>query len=196
MYKLFAVLLMSNFALGHYGHEDSSSDESDSGSCEGHDSGPWSGEHHHSGERHKKETDFEKLARLVISSGKLLRNICKQSKFSRTKMMAGQDFYSLKYNLGEYSEQNFTVKIQHRVIQVTADSPGKETFKDLRILPDFVNVANANWYFDNGVLLVLIPYKNALKTEVALGCDNVNETIISVPKTINSENDLRFLGNI
>ncbi|XP_068630598.1 uncharacterized protein [Battus philenor] len=244
MYSFIAVLLLFNFASGHFWHDhqgfghhhggwgehggggwggqdgggwgwggfdfsngdghdhgrwsgqdDGSWGGHDHGDCSGHDHGS-SGGHRRWWHNHHQENDFDRLARCVISADKLLLNTCRQSPFSRTRMFIGVDFFSLKYNLAEYSEEGIMVKIKHRVIYVTADAAGQETYKDLRILPDFLNVANANWYFEHGVLVVLIPYKNPPKTEVALSCNDVSETVIDVPKSANSDNDLRFLGSV
>ncbi|CAK1602537.1 unnamed protein product [Parnassius mnemosyne] len=181
MFRLITFLLFVNFASCFWHHEHNH--------CyggHGHHRHSW---HHH----HNDDNDFESLAQCVISADNLLKTSCTKSVHNRTRVYQGLDFYVLKYYLQEFTENSINVVIKHRVIYVTAQENGIVTFKDLRILPDSVKTTDATWYFEDGLLRVLLPYKNPLKSEVILTCGDTDQTIINVPKLKNDRDELRFL---
>ncbi|CAH2050933.1 unnamed protein product, partial [Iphiclides podalirius] len=140
--------------------------------------------HHRHRPSHRRShvSDFDRLSQLLAEADQILKAGCTQSLSRATREFIGLDFYSLKYNLDGFRKPVISINVKNRVVYVKATRRGKRDFEDLRILPHFVDVKSANWFFENGVLIVLFPYKNKLKTEVALGCEKIVKRKIVVPK--------------
>lgn len=54
-------------------------------------------------------------------------------------------------------------------------------FKDVRLLPDILNLEEAKWSFESKLLKIFIPYKIAFGTNTVKDCGTLNRNIINVP---------------
>ncbi|CAH2050934.1 unnamed protein product, partial [Iphiclides podalirius] len=153
MYRLFACALLLNLVAGHFWHHDHNH------GCGGHDHGHgrWG---HHWGRHHQEVSDYDRLSQCLGAVDQIMKTSCAQSPYSRTKEFVGTEFYSLKYSLQEFPQDSISVKVKNRAVYVTATQPGIPDFKDLRVLPHFVDVSRANWFVEDSLLTVLFPYKN------------------------------------
>lgn len=103
------------------------------------------------------------------------------------------DSYNLKYSLKEYSEDNVTIKVQHRVMYLKAVKSHVTVFKDIRILPTIVDAKTGQYFKQDDDIVIQFSYKTNLKIENVVTCNNdINDDILNLTKVMISDEDLRI----
>ncbi|CAK1540363.1 unnamed protein product [Leptosia nina] len=164
----------------HSSEENSSgSSEGDSSDSSGSDSSESCEEDHNTFNKANKNTiDFESLARKIIDTDEAYYNSCNQNK-NNVQEIYSIDSYMLIYSVPGVISANVNVQIRHRVINVVASSTGNN-FKDVRMLSDILNPAEARWYTESGTIKVLIPYKIRFDQLMTTRCEMVKKDLINV----------------
>ncbi|XP_041981269.1 uncharacterized protein LOC121734733 isoform X3 [Aricia agestis] len=126
---------------------------------------------------------FEDIGKSMILIDKALKKFCDENNMNITSELHGQDNYILKYQLPEFTNSDFEIKVMNRLIYTTAESKGGnvKAFKDLRILPATIDTSQASWVFEHKTLKVYFPYKTNSRNEKVLYCDDVDEAVKKVP---------------
>nr|NP_001298971.1 uncharacterized protein LOC106124098 precursor [Papilio xuthus]BAM18786.1 unknown secreted protein [Papilio xuthus] len=141
------------------------------------------------------EKVFQDISSTVIDIDRKYQAVCNSSN-QQISENYGVDTYTLKYLLKEYSEDNVTIKLQHRVMYLKAEKSHVSVFKDIRILPRVVDAKTGQYFKQDEDLLVQFSYKTNPKTENVLTCgDDINEEIQKLTKVAITEEDLRIGNN-
>ncbi|CAH2050930.1 unnamed protein product, partial [Iphiclides podalirius] len=112
-------------------------------------------------------TVFLELSSSVISADQDYQTACDPNYVSE---YYGLDFYTLRYLLPDYIDENIVVKTRHRVLYVSARNSTR-VFNDIKILPRVVDARSGQWFKDNAELNILFNYRTPPKTETVLTCD-------------------------
>lgn len=140
----------------------------------------------------KFEKLFDKVSRNVILADREVHHGCGATTTNPIHELVGSDSYVLKYTLPEFTGATFNIRIKHRVIYFYAYKANGLSFRDVRILPQIVRTQDAQWFMEDGIVNVLFNYKSPIKTATAKLCrEYVDEAILSVPMTAESEDNLR-----
>lgn len=135
--------------------------------------------------RNLPENDLSNIGQKLIDLEESLQSYCKNNGNHSVTEVYGSDNYILKYDIPEYEHSNITITIYARLLEVNAeklDKDGKkEVFKDMRLLPDILNLEEAKWNFESKLLKIFIPYKILFVTNTDKDCGTLNRNIINVP---------------
>ncbi|XP_014364965.2 uncharacterized protein LOC106716051 [Papilio machaon] len=181
MYKLFFLFLLFVAVDSNRCHKD--------GSCR----------HRHNQHRPGRynnrhfEKIFQDISWSVINMDRKYQAVCSNSSEQQIREYYGADTYTLKYFLKEYSEDNVTIKVQHRVMYLKAENNNVTVFKDIRILPRIVDAKTGQYFKQDDDLLIQFAYITNPKTENVVTCSgDINEEIQKLVKVAISEEDLRM----
>ncbi|XP_041981268.1 uncharacterized protein LOC121734733 isoform X1 [Aricia agestis] len=196
MYRLLVFLVGLATAECHcFGNSNCTRNTNHSGYHHGHGYGDHHFHHHrhhhcgHMDHQHQESssnfpaTTFEDIGKAIILIDKALKKFCDENNMNITSELHGQDNYILKYQLPEFTNSDFEIKVMNRLIYTTAESKGGnvKAFKDLRILPATIDTSQASWVFEHKTLKVYFPYKTNSRNEKVLYCDDVDEAVKKVP---------------
>lgn len=137
--------------------------------------------------RNLPENDLSNIGQKLIDLEESLQSYCKNNGNNNNSVteVYGSNNYILKYGIPEYENSNITITIYARLLEVNAkklDKNGKkEVFKDVRLLPDILNLEEAKWSFESKLLKIFIPYKIVFGTNTVRDCGTLNRNIIKVP---------------
>ncbi|KPJ10170.1 hypothetical protein RR48_04993 [Papilio machaon] len=130
------------------------------------------------------EKVFDKTARFTISADEECHHNCNIETVNQIRDVYQPDGYYLMYNLPDFNEADFTIKIKHRVIYVNAQQENGMSFRDVRTLPQIIKPYDGFWYLDSGDLVIKFNYKGALGSEVAADCNEyINDSIQTLPRS-------------
>ncbi|CAH2102091.1 unnamed protein product [Euphydryas editha] len=151
----------------------------------------WRDHKHH----HKNPDSVFEIVQKHIDLEAALQDQCLKNGNNLVYEVYDFEKYVLKYNISEYKNSNISVKIFNRLINIDAkktDEGGKtQVFQDVKLLPDILNYENANWFFENELLQINIPYKITFGNNIVKECGSLNRNVIDVP-TLNYDIDLRI----
>lgn len=111
----------------------------------------------------------------------LLQKFCTHN--NSVQEVYDDEAYRIKYKFYNNKEDSINIKINHRVIYVIFKMKSGSKIKDVRIIPQGLQIENASWKIDAEDIIVTIPYKYERNVEVQLICEKYKEipTIIDVP---------------
>ncbi|XP_059056305.1 uncharacterized protein LOC131850145 [Achroia grisella] len=153
---------------------------------------------HHEYRIRSRERTFDHLARDVISIDENLKQLCSEYNNNRSVELFKSDVYTIQVSLDDFPEEGIFLKTKYRVLYIYAEKTDESmtNYFELRILPDIVNIRQATWTFNNGVLEIDIPYKATNNDNYVRNCDDeIDDTEFQVPKDNSVDFDLRILSN-
>ncbi|XP_028161681.1 uncharacterized protein LOC114353772 [Ostrinia furnacalis] len=145
--------------------------------------------HDYKNGRHEFDGEFHELSWAVVRADRKAQRVCDENTNHSTETFYS-NHYEISVSLPDFSEEEITVKIKHRVIFIQAFKSNQKVFSELKIVPEFAKGSNASWRFDEKVLNIYVPYEITLGTEVVRVCNNtIDESVITLPK---ADIDMRF----
>ncbi|XP_050345828.1 hydrogenase maturation factor HypB-like [Nymphalis io] len=176
----------------HYHHSDS--DEDDHHQNEDCDYG---GHHHPQEESNSEEIEkFIEVVNKYVEADTSFKNFCYNYSQVSPLITYGRNACVFKYLLPGNGVFKVEVRIMKQILGVsvmalTGDSK-TNLFKDMRVLPDILNINQADWSVSKRHLKITIPYKVPLMTEFSAECDIFNNDIIIVPSKSVSKFEYRM----
>ncbi|XP_045779046.1 uncharacterized protein LOC123876744 [Maniola jurtina] len=126
---------------------------------------------------------FETVLRYARRLDSLLKITCEDNKNWLTETYTNNG-YMISYDLDGLNESTLDVKIQNRVLFTIIDQTNNlDPFVDVRMLPMMVDVNRAEWYIENRVLKVVVPFSVRLSEAMPKTCE-FDDTDFAVPETI------------
>lgn len=130
------------------------------------------------------ERVFDKTARFLISADEECHHNCNIQTINQIRDVYQPDGYYLRYNLPNFNEEDFTIKIKHRVIYVNAEQESGISFRDVRTLPQIIKPYDGFWFLESNDLVIKFNYKGAFGSEVAADCNEyISNTIQTLPRS-------------
>lgn len=175
MYRAIFLVFLCNSLIGHWVNGDHPF------------SWNWNNHHHndHFGRHHGRfiEDNFEHiLAHQVIHSDEIYNTYCINNTNSVQEIFEN-GAYVLIYSPG-FATTEVNVQVKHRIINTIIKGNGKE-FKDIRLLPNILNIQDAGWNAEDQKVKVVIPYKMKLNVITSSTCEAVNKNTIILPNNKN-----------
>lgn len=138
--------------------------------------------HNYRSGSHANDGDFHDLSWTVVRADRKAQNVCHEDSSHTT-----DTFYSTHYEISvplpDFTEEQISVKLKHRVLFIQAIKGTEKLFSELKIIPEFAKGKDASWIFENNLLNIYVPYGVTLGTEVAKSCNKtIDETLITLPK--------------
>ncbi|KAL4718534.1 hypothetical protein ACJJTC_007170 [Scirpophaga incertulas] len=123
---------------------------------------------------------FYDLSKDIVKIDKKLQRSCDSN---NTREIISPDAYILYVKLPDFELGHISVQIRHRLLHIQAYKPGEDSklFSELKILPTFLELADAAYKFADGVLEVVVPIKLS-KDETENVCRRrFNESVVTIP---------------
>ncbi|CAH0727668.1 unnamed protein product, partial [Brenthis ino] len=178
MFRIFLVLVI--FAIVEYSH----------GIIHGHGGyghrgrGHW-GHRHGPGCNHPLETIDEIIADIgqkYSFAESSLGKFCKENATITPKIKYGDEAYIIKYSLSDVTNLDVKVEIQNGLIITNVAGNGVfNGFKDVRILPEILDVSAGEWVILNNDLSIKLPYKVPIGQEFIAECPS-EKAVVSILK--------------
>lgn len=127
---------------------------------------------------HTIQEKITKIVRKYSTADFSFRKYCKENTPYSPKITRGTAFYTIKYTLPDTINLNVTVITQNGLIITNVKGKGHfKGFKDIRILPEMLDLQKGSWSFMNNDLTIILPYKVPLGSEYVAECLTENSVV-------------------